>query len=335
MPSDPVQGGAMQTIGYNAAMGQALVEEMRRDDRVFVLGQGVATGGWFGTEKGLSAEFGVDRVLDTNISEAFQAGVVAGAAIVGMKPVINMGFGDFALIAGDEIFHKLAKWRYMHGDSFPMTAVVIFPIGAMGGAGPEHSGCSEVLGMHYPGLKVVVPSTAADAKGLMRAALREPNPVIFHSSQSLGWIKGEVPTDPDFIVPIGKAAVRRAGKSATIVTYGAMVPRCLEAAEQLAREDIDLEVIDLRTLVPLDWNTVLSSVRRTHRGMVVHEATRTAGAGAEIAARMQEEAFFDLEAPILRLGAKDVPLPQHTALEALCIPSVAQIAAEARRLMSL
>jgi pyruvate/2-oxoglutarate/acetoin dehydrogenase E1 component len=335
MPSDPVQGGAMQTIGYNAAMGQALVEEMRRDDRVFVLGQGVATGGWFGTEKGLSAEFGVDRVLDTNISEAFQAGVVAGAAIVGMKPVINMGFGDFALIAGDEIFHKLAKWRYMHGDSFPKTADVIFPIGAMGGAGPEHSGCSEVLGMHYPGLKVVVPSTAADAKGLMRAALREPNPVIFHSSQSLGWIKGEVPTDPDFIVPIGKAAVRRTGKSATIVTYGAMVPRCLEAAEQLAREDIDLEVIDLRTLVPLDWNTVLSSVRRTHRGMVVHEATRTAGAGAEIAARMQEEAFFDLEAPIMRLGAKDVPLPQHTALEALCIPSVAQIAAEARRLMSL
>jgi pyruvate/2-oxoglutarate/acetoin dehydrogenase E1 component len=335
MSSDRVQNGAMQTIGYNAAMGQALVEEMRRDDRVFVLGQGVATGGWFGTEKGLSAEFGSDRVLDTNISEAFQAGVVAGAAIVGMKPVINMGFGDFALIAGDEIFHKLAKWRYMHGDSFPMTAVVIFPIGAMGGAGPEHSGCSEVLGMHYPGLKVVVPSTAADAKGLMRAALREPNPVIFHSSQSLGWIKGEVPTDPEFIVPIGKAAVRRTGQSATIVTYGAMVPRCLEAAEQLARENIDLEVIDLRSLVPLDWDTVLTSVRRTHRGMVVHEATRTAGAGAEIAARMQEEAFFDLEAPILRVGAKDVPLPQHTALEALCIPSVAQIAAEARRLTSL
>jgi pyruvate/2-oxoglutarate/acetoin dehydrogenase E1 component len=335
MSSDQVQNGAMQTIGYNAAMGQALVEEMRRDDRVFVLGQGVATGGWFGTEKGLSAEFGSDRVLDTNISEAFQAGVVAGAAIVGMKPVINMGFGDFALIAGDEIFHKLAKWRYMHGDSFPMTAVVIFPIGAMGGAGPEHSGCSEVLGMHYPGLKVVVPSTAADAKGLMRAALREPNPVIFHSSQSLGWIKGEVPTDPEFIVPIGKAAVRRIGQSATIVTYGAMVPRCLEAAEQLARENIDLEVIDLRSLVPLDWDTVLTSVRRTHRGMVVHEATRTAGAGAEIAARMQEEAFFDLEAPILRVGAKDVPLPQHTALEALCIPSVAQIAAEARRLTSL
>lgn len=325
----------MQNIGYNAAMSQALVEEMRRDDRIFVLGQGVATGGWFSTEKGLAAEFGADRVLDTNISEAFQAGVVAGAAIAGMKPVINMGFGDFALIAGDEIFHKLAKWRYMHGDNFPMTAVVIFPIGAMGGAGPEHSGCSEVLSMHYPGLKVVVPATAADAKGLMRAALREPNPVIFHSSQSLGWTKGPVPVDDEYIVPIGKARIARAGNSATVITYGSMLPRCLQAAERLAGEGIDLEVIDLRTLVPLDWPTVLASVRRTHRAMVVHEAVRTAGAGAEIAARIQEEAFYDLEAPVLRVGALDVPLPQHAALEALCLPSVDGIAAEARKLMAL
>jgi pyruvate/2-oxoglutarate/acetoin dehydrogenase E1 component len=335
MKTEEKQDPGSQLIGYNAAMGQALVEEMRRDDRVFVLGQGVATGGWFGTEKGLAAEFGAERVLDTNISEAFQAGVVAGAAIAGMKPVVNMGFGDFALIAGDEIFHKLAKWRYMHGDNFPMTAVVIFPIGAMGGAGPEHSACSEVLGMHYPGLKVVVPSTAADAKGLMRAALREPNPVIFNSSQSLGWTKGQVPMDTDFIVPIGQAAIRRTGNSGSVITYGSMAPRCLEAAALLANEGIDLEVIDLRSLVPLDWNTVLTSVRRTHRGLVVHEAVRTAGAGAEIAARIQEEAFFDLEAPILRLGAKDVPLPQNARLEALCIPSVTQIAAEARRLVTL
>jgi acetoin:2,6-dichlorophenolindophenol oxidoreductase subunit beta len=335
MSPEAMSAAPTQMLAYNAAMGQALVEEMRLDERVFVLGQGVATGGWFGTEKGLASEFGADRVLDTNISEAFQAGVVAGAAIAGMKPVVNMGFGDFALIAGDEIFHKLAKWRYMHGDNFPMTAVVIFPIGAMGGAGPEHSGCSEVLGMHYPGLKVVVPSTAADAKGLMRAALREPNPVIYHSSQSLGWIKGPVPTDPNFIVPIGQAVIRRPGKSATLVSYGSMVPRCLEAAGILANEGIDVEVIDLRTLVPLDWQTVLASVRRTHRGLVVHEAARTAGSGAEIAARIQEEAFYDLEAPILRLGAKDVPIPQHARLEALCLPSVQSIAAEARRLMTI
>lgn len=154
-----------QVMGYNAAMGLGLTEEMRRDDSIFIMGQGVASGGWFGAEKGLVSEFGADRVLDCGISEAFEAGLAAGAAIAGIKPVINMGFGDFALIAGDEIYHKLAKWWYMHGLTVPMTAVIIFPIGTMGGAGPEHSSCTEVLGMHFPGLKVVVPSTAADAKG--------------------------------------------------------------------------------------------------------------------------------------------------------------------------
>ena len=324
-----------ETMGYNAAMGLALVEEMRADDSIFVLGQGVATGGWFGTEKGLIDEFGVDRVLDSNISEAFEAGLATGAAIAGMKPVINMGFGDFALIAGDEIYHKLAKWRYMHGLNVPMTAVIIFPIGAMGGAGPEHSSCTEVLGMHFPGLKVVVPSTPEDAKGLMKAALREPNPVLFHSVQSLGWSKGSVPLDPEFIVQIGKAAIRRPGDSMTLITYGSMVSRSLAAADQLAADGIDVEVIDLRSLVPLDWDCVLGSVRKTHRAMVVHEAAKTAGPGAEIAAQIQETAFFDLEAPILRLGAKDFPLPQHSDLEALSIPSIDAIAQMARDLMSL
>ena len=288
------QGTAV--MAYNAAMGLALIEEMRRDERVFVLGQGVATGGWFGAEKGLADEFGRDRVIDSNIAEAFEAGVAAGAAIVGMKPVINMGFGDFALIAGDEIFHKLAKWRYMHGLDVPMTAVVIFPIGVMGGAGPEHSSCPEVLGMHFPGLKVVVPATPADAKGLMAAALREPNPVLFHSVNSLGFQRGEVPLDPDFIVPIGKGVVRRAGNAITAITYGSMLDRTLAAADRVADEGIDIEVIDLRSLVPLDWELVLSSVRRTHRAMVVHEAVKTAGPGAEIAAQIQERLFFELEA---------------------------------------
>lgn len=321
-----------EVMGYNAAMGLGLVEEMRRDDSIFVLGQGVATGGWFGAEKGLSSEFGEDRVIDSGIAEAFEAGLAAGASIVGMKPVINMGFGDFALIAGDEIYHKLAKWRYMHGIDVPMTAVIIFPIGGMGGAGPEHSSCTEVLGMHFPGLKVVVPSTPADAKGLMKAALREPNPVLFHSVNSLGWTRGEVSLADDFVVPIGKAAVRREGSSLTILTYGSMVPRSLDAATQLAKEGIDCEVIDLRSLMPLDWDCILSSVRKTHRAMIVHEAFLTAGPGAEIAAQIQERIFFDLEAPIMRLGAKDFPLTQHAALEALAIPSVEQIAETARKL---
>lgn len=323
------------TMGYNAAMGLGLAEEMRRDERVFVLGQGMVNGGWFGTERGLVSEFGAERVLDTNISEAFQAGLAAGAAIAGMKPVVNMGFGDFALIAGDEIFHKLAKWRYMHGLDVPMTAVVIFPIGTMGGAGPEHSSCTEVLGMHFPGLKVVVPSTPADAKGLMKSALREPNPVLYHSVQGLGWSKGEVPLDPDFVVPLGKAAILRAGGDLTLITYGSMVRRSLEAAEQLAPAGIEAEVIDLRSLVPLDWETVLASVRKTHRAMVVHEAVKTAGPGAEIAAQIQERAFFDLEGPILRAAAKDVPLPQQATLEAQCIPAVADIVATARQLLSV
>jgi len=323
------------TMAYNAAMGLALIEEMRRDERVFVLGQGVATGGWFGAEKGLADEFGRERVIDSGIAEAFEAGLAAGAAIAGMKPVINMGFGDFALIAGDEIFHKLGKWRYMHGLDVPMTAVVIFPIGVMGGAGPEHSSCPEVLGMHFPGLKVVVPATPADARGLMTAALREPNPVLFHSVNSLGFQRGEVPLDPDFVVPIGKGIVRRAGSALTAITYGSMVERTLAAAERLAREGVEIEVIDLRSLVPLDWELVLASVRRTHRAMVVHEAMKTAGPGAEIAAQIQERAFFELEAPILRVAAKDLPLPQNAELEQLCIPSVDEIAAGARRLLAI
>lgn len=321
-----------EVMGYNAAMGLALVEEMRRDESIFIIGQGVATGGWFGAEKGLSDEFGTDRVIDCGISEAFEAGLAAGASIAGMKPVVNMGFGDFALIAGDEIYHKLAKWRYMHGLDVPMTAVIIFPIGTMGGAGPEHSSCTEVLGMHFPGLKVVVPSTAEDAKGLMKAALREPNPVLFHSVQGLGWSRGDVPLDPEFIVPIGKAAIRRSGETLTIITYGSMTPRSLEAAERLAGEGIDCEVIDLRSLVPLDWDMVLASVSRTHRAMVVHEAFKTAGPGAEIAAQIQERIFFDLEAPVMRLGARDFPLAQQVDLEALAIPSVDEIAAMARAL---
>jgi acetoin:2,6-dichlorophenolindophenol oxidoreductase subunit beta len=326
---------ATQLMGYNAAIGLGLTEEMRRDDSIFVLGQGVATGGWFGAEKGLLAEFGADRVIDSGICEAFEAGLATGAAAVGMKPVINMGFGDFALIAGDEIYHKLAKWRYMHGLDIPMTAVIIFPIGTMGGAGPEHSSCTEVLGMHFPGLKVVVPSTAADAKGLMKTALREPNPVLFHSVQGLGWSRGEVPLDPEFVIPFGQAAVRRTGRALSIVTYGSMVQRALDAADRLMGEGIDAEVIDLRTLVPLDIETVLESVRKTHRAMVVHEAARTAGPGAEIAAQIQEQAFFDLEAPVMRLGALDVPLPQQVDLEQACIPSVERIAETARHLVSI
>ncbi|MGI9292467.1 MAG: alpha-ketoacid dehydrogenase subunit beta [Pseudomonadales bacterium] len=325
----------VKNMGYNGATGLALIEEMRRDEKVFVMGQSVATGGWFGVEKGLSDEFGSDRVFDSGIAEAFEVGFAAGASIVGMKPVINIGFGDFALIAGDELYNKLGKWRYMHGLNFPMTAVIIMPLGVMGGAGPEHSSSTEVMGMHFPGLKVVIPSNPADAKGLMTAALREPNPVIYHSVQALGWMNGEVPLDPDYVVEIGKAAISRPGEQATLITYGSMVGRSLEAATMLEAEGIDIEVVDLRTIVPLDWDTVLASVTKTHRAIVVHEANKTAGVGAEVAAQIQERVFFELEAPIIRVAGKDVPFPQQADLEQLCIPSVDEIAEAARKLVSI
>lgn len=320
---------------YSAAMGHAIAEEMRRDDSVFMMGQMAAGGGQFAAERGLSDEFGTERVRNTTINEAFMAGCTAGAAIAGMKPIVNMGFGDFALIAGDEIYQKLAKWRYMHGGKFSLSAVVIMPFGSMGGAGPEHSSSLEVLGMHCPGLKVAIPSTPADAKGLLKAAIRDPNPVLFHSINSLSFVRGPVSSDPELVIPFGQAAVRRAGRGISVITYGSMVQPCLDAAEALAADGIDLEVIDLRTLVPLDWDTVMRSVRKNHRAMVVHEAVRTAGAGAEIAARIQEEAFFDLEAPVYRVAGKDTIRPQTARLEAMCIPSRNDIELAARELAAV
>ncbi|MFJ2992893.1 alpha-ketoacid dehydrogenase subunit beta [Pandoraea sp. NPDC087047] len=327
--------GEMLTLTYRAAIDHAIAEEMRRDPEVFLMGQMATGGGHFAAERGLSDEFGTQRVRNTTINEAFMAGCAVGAAVAGMKPIVNMGFGDFGLIAGDEIYQKLAKWRYMHGGKFIVSAVVILPCGSLGGAGPEHSSSLEVFGMHSPGLKVVMPSTPADAKGLMKMAIRDPNPVLFHSVNMLSSVLGPVSDDPELLVPFGKAARRRTGNSISVITYGSMVPLCLDAATRLALDGIELEVIDLRTLVPLDWETIFESVSRTHRAMVVHEAVRTAGVGAEIAARIQEEAFFDLACPVARVAGKDTIRPQTARLEAYCIPCVDEIEQAARRLMSI
>lgn len=333
----PNSDGESRLLSYAAATGLAVAEEMRVDPDVFVVGQNIARGGWrFGVSTELLDEFGPQRIRDSGISEPFEAGLATGAALVGGKPIVDLTFGDFALLAAHELYHQLPFWRYMHGLDQPMTAVMIVPTGIMGaGAGPEHSGCPEVLGMHFPGLKVVTPATPADAKGLMKAAIREPNPVLFHSVQSLLWTKSSVPTDPDFIVPIGRAVVRHPGDHVSLVTFGSMVPRALEAARQLASEGTSVEVIDLRSLVPLDWDTVHASVRKTHRAVVVHEAHYTAGPGAEIAARVQETLFFELDAPVLRVAGKDVPKPQDMRLEALCIPSVDDIVVALRHVTSL
>ena len=319
-------------LSYDAAQGAALAEEMRRDPTVFLMGQDVAMGGFFGGGRGLVEEFGLERVRNTGITEAFMVGAAAGAAMTGMRPVVQLGFADFSLIAGDEIFQKLGKWRHMHGGQFELPAVIIMPIGPSGGAGPEHSGSMEMLPMHFPGLKAVVPSNPADAKGLLKAAIRDPNPVLYYPSKQLNFKRGPVPDDPDLVVPLGQAAIVRPGTTLSVISYGCMVPRVLEAAENLAAEGIDVELVDLRSLVPLDRDTILASVAKTGRAMIVHEAPRTAGPGAEIAALIQENLFYSLEAPVGRLGAVDAPIPASRFLEEHCFPSVADIIELARQL---
>jgi pyruvate/2-oxoglutarate/acetoin dehydrogenase E1 component len=323
-------------LGYGRAINQALAEEMRRDERVWMMGQDIGRmGGVFGITRGLLDEFGPSRVRDTAINETFIVGAAAGAAMTGTVPVVELQFADFILVAADEVFHKLAKWRYMHGGRFSLPVVVRAPSGVLGGAGAEHSQSLEAMCMHVPGLKVALPATPADAKGLLKTAIRDPNPVIFFEHKGLYRRKGPVPADPDFLVPFGVATVRRVGDELTVVATGLMVERALEAAQLLASEGREVEVIDPRTLVPLDLATILDSVDKTGRLMIVQEAVRTAGAGAEIAARVMEEAFYALDAPIWRLGATDTPLPQNPELEQLCIPQVEGIAAAMRELIAL
>jgi acetoin:2,6-dichlorophenolindophenol oxidoreductase subunit beta len=325
-----------ETIGYAWAINHALAEEMRRDERVWIMGQDVGPmGGVFGVTRGLFDEFGPERVRDTTINETFIVGGAAGAAMTGTLPVVELQFADFLLIAGDEIFHKLAKWRYVHGGKLSLPVVVRLPTGVLGGAGAEHSASLEAMAMHTPGLKVALPATPADAKGLLKSAIRDPNPVLFFEHKGLYRTKGAVPADDEHLVPFGVADVRRQGDALTIVATGLMVGRALEAAEQLSSDGVEAEVIDPRTLVPLDIETILASVEKTSRALVVHEAVRTAGAGAEIAAQIGERAFFSLDAPVWRLGAIETPLPQEPDLEQLCIPSVADIAAAARELVRL
>ncbi|MCZ4614465.1 alpha-ketoacid dehydrogenase subunit beta [Rhodococcus qingshengii] len=318
---------------YEAAQGAAIAEEMRRDPSVFLMGQDIASGGFFGGTRGLVEEFGLDRIRNTGITEAFMVGAAAGAAMTGMRPIVQLGFADFSLIAGDEIFQKLGKWRHMHGGQFELPAVIIMPIGPSGGAGPEHSGSMEMLPMHFPGLKAVVPSNPANAKALLKAAIRDPNPVLYYPSKQLNFKRGEVFTDPEYVMPLGKASIPRRGDTVTVISYGCMVPRSLEAALVLAAEGIELEVVDLQTLVPLDHDTIIASVMRTGRAMIVHEAPRTAGPGAEIAALIQERCFYWLHAPIARLGSVDAPIPASRFLEDHCFPSVSDIIETARHLV--
>lgn len=323
----------MSTRTYNQAINEALREEMDRDSSVFIMGQDIGKfGGVFGYTGGLYERFGPLRVLDTPISETFLVGGGVGAAITGSRPVVELQFADFISIAMDEISNKAGKWNYMHGGLFKMPLVIMAPMGAIGGAGAEHSQCPEALLFQALGVKVVVPATPADAKGLLKTAIRDPNPVVFFPHKALATTTGEVP-EGEHLVPFGRARVVHEGSDVTIVTYSAMVGKALQAAEQAEAEGISVEVIDLRTLVPMDLDPVVASVERTGRLIIAHEAPLDGGAASEIAARVMERAFFALDAPLKRVCGANVPIPQSSYLEPMCLPQVDDVLGAIRELV--
>lgn len=323
----------MAAITYLEAIRQALFEEMERDERVFVLGEDVGEyGGAFKVTEGLIDRFGAARVIDTPIAETAIVGSAIGAAYMGLRPVAELQFIDFISTCFDMLTNFAAKSRYRTGAGVPI--VVRGPCGGGVGGGPFHSLNPEAFFLNTPGIKMVEPSTPADAKGLLKAAIRDEDPVLFFEHKFLyRRIKGEVPSGDDFIVPIGKAVVRREGEDATIVAFGAMVHTALEAANQLSGEGVSVEVIDLRTLAPLDRDTVLASVAKTSRVLLLHEATLTGGIGGELAAVIAEEGFEYLDAPIARLGSLDVPVPYAPPLEAAFLPSAAKVVERVKQLV--
>jgi 2-oxoisovalerate dehydrogenase E1 component beta subunit len=320
-------------LSYLEAIREALVEEMRRDSKVFVLGEDVgAYGGAFGVTQGLFDEFGEKRVVDTPISESAIIGVSIGAALRGYRPVAEMQFADFISCGFDQIVNQAATLRYRYGGRASVPIVVRAPSGGNVGGGLYHSQNPEAWFIHRPGLKVVAPSTAYDAKGLLKAAIRDDNPVIYFEHKYLyRRAKGPVP-EGDEIVPIGVAAVRREGSDATLLTYGAMVTPSLEAADLLAKEGVEVEVIDLRTLLPFDRDAIFRSVEKTSRALVVHEDVKTLGLGAELSAVIMEERFDHLDAPVLRVTYPDTHAPFSHVLEGSNLPNVNTIAAAIRKL---
>ena len=322
----------MTEITYLEAIRQALIEEMERDPNVFILGEDIgAYGGAFKVTDGLLAKFGEQRVIDTPISEAGIVGAAAGAAHMGMRPVVEMQFIDFISCAYDMLTNYVATARYRA--MLPCPMVVRGPSGGYVRGGPFHSQNPEAAFLHTPGLKIVAPATATDAKGLLKAAIRDDDPVLYFEHKYLyRRIKEEMPPG-DHVVPIGKARTAREGKDLSIITYGATVWKALEAAEQLEKEDgLRAEVIDLRSLLPMDDDAIMATVKKTSRVMIVHEDTRTGGIAGELTARINERGFEWLDAPVLRVTAADVPLPYAPPLEDYVLPQTADVVTVARRL---
>ena len=328
---DVPEGTEMVTMTMREALRDAMAEEMHRDGDVFVIGEEVAEyQGAYKVTQGLLQEFGARRVIDTPITEHGFAGLGVGAALAGLKPIVEFMTFNFAMQAMDHLINSAAKTRYMSGGQVDVAMVFRGPNGAAARVGAQHSQDFSSWYSHVPGLKVIAPSNAADAKGLLKAAIRDPNPVIFLENEILYGASSPVPKLDDYVLPIGRARVVRAGNDVTIVAWSIGMTYALKAADELAKENISAEVIDLRTLKPMDIETIVESVKKTGRLVTVEEGWRQSGVGAEIAARMMEEAFDYLDAPVARVTGKDVPMPYAANLEKLALPSVAEVVEAAK-----
>jgi pyruvate dehydrogenase E1 component beta subunit len=320
----------MPKLTMAEALREALFEEMARDPSVFVIGEDLRAAAPFGITKGLAERFGEDRVLDTPISEAALIGASLGAAITGLRPVADMHFGDFVTCAMDEVVNQIAKVRYMFGGQVDVPLVLRMPTGSVRGAAAHHSQSLEAWFAHTPGLRVVFPSTPADAKGLLKTCIRGLDPVMFFEHKRLYKVPGDVP-DEETLIPLGRADVKRAGADVTVVATGWMVHQALEAADRVVQDGISAEVLDPRCLVPFDKAALFESAAKTHRVVIVEEAAKTGGFGAQIAAWLAEELFDELDAPIRRVASKDVPVPFSPPMEEFVIPGVGDIVAAVRK----
>jgi pyruvate dehydrogenase E1 component beta subunit len=327
----------MREMTFGEAINEALREEMARDERVYIIGEDVRVGfggGAFGVTKGLLAQFGPDRVIDTAISESAIAGTSVGAALWGMRPVAEIMFADFMALAMDHIANSAAKMRFAYAGEATVPVVFRMAIGAGVGAALHHSQSTEAWITNVPGLKVVMPSTPADAKGLLKSSIRDDNPVVFLEHKLLySRLKGPLP-DGEYLIPLGKADVKRVGEDVTIIATGAMVQQALAAAGILEKEGVKAEVVDPRTLVPLDRRGILDSVKKTGKVVIVHEAPTIGGFGGEVAAVIAEEGFYSLDAPIKRVGAPFMPVPAHPLLEQTYLPNAEKIVAAAREILA-
>lgn len=324
---------AIETMSYRDAVRLALIEELDRDDNVFVMGEDIGRyQGTFRVTQGLFEKYGGRRIIDTPITEPGIVGMATGAAMTGLRPVVEMMTMSFSILALDQMINHAAKIHYMTAGQAKVPLVMRGPGGAANQLSAQHSHSMEGWYAHVPGLKVVAPATPACAKGMLKTAIRDDNPVVFTENPGLYAMKGEVDLDLDFTVPFGKARIAKEGKDLTLVAYSRMVHVCLKAAELLEKDGLDVEVVDVRSLLPLDTETIYASVAKTHRCVVVYEDWKSGAFGAEIAARISEECFDDLDAPVGRVGGLNVPMPYTRPLELLCIPNEEDVLAAVRKL---